>query len=63
MDRNSFGSIGAAGQHFLRLSIAASIERLHEGVGRIAAAVEDPDGFRAFMDEERLWGSPVEVAR
>jgi aspartate/methionine/tyrosine aminotransferase len=63
MDRNSFGSIGAAGQHFLRLSIAASIDRLREGVGRIATAVEDADGFRAFMDEERLWTSPVEVSR
>jgi aspartate/methionine/tyrosine aminotransferase len=57
MDRNSFGSIGAEGLHFLRLSIAASLERLREGVGRIAKAVEDRDGFRAFMDEERLWES------
>jgi aspartate/methionine/tyrosine aminotransferase len=55
MDRNSFGSIGAEGLHFLRLSIAASLERLQEGVGRIAKAVDDPDGFRAFLEEERLW--------
>jgi aspartate/methionine/tyrosine aminotransferase len=55
MDRNSFGSIGAQGQHFLRLSIAASLERLREGVGRIAKAVDDRDGFRSFLDEERLW--------
>jgi aspartate aminotransferase len=57
MDRNSFGSIGAEGLHFLRLSIAASLERLQEGVGRIAKAVDDPDGFRAFLDEEHLWTS------
>jgi aspartate/methionine/tyrosine aminotransferase len=55
MDRNSFGSIGAEGLHFLRLSIAASLDRLQEGVRRIAKAVEDPDGFRAFVDEEGLW--------
>jgi aspartate aminotransferase len=55
MDRNSFGSIGAEGQHFLRLSIAAGMERLDEGVSRIAKAVDDPDGFRQFMAEERLW--------
>jgi aspartate/methionine/tyrosine aminotransferase len=55
MDRNSFGSVGAEGLHFLRLSIAASIERLREGVGRIAKAVEDRDGFDAFLREERLW--------
>jgi aspartate/methionine/tyrosine aminotransferase len=56
MDRNSFGMIGAEGQHFLRLSIAASLERLREGVSRIAKAVEDRDGFRSFLDQERLWG-------
>lgn len=38
MDRESFGRIGAAGQHFLRLSIAASTADLEEGVRRIAAA-------------------------
>jgi aspartate/methionine/tyrosine aminotransferase len=55
MDRNSFGMIGAEGQHFLRLSIAASLERLREGVSRIGKAVEDRDGFRAFLEQERLW--------
>ena len=38
MDRNSFGSIGAEGQHFLRLSIATSMENCQEGVGRMAKA-------------------------
>jgi aspartate/methionine/tyrosine aminotransferase len=56
MDRNSFGMIGAEGQHFLRLSIAASLERLREGVSRIGKAVDDRDGFRSFLEEERLWG-------
>jgi aspartate aminotransferase len=55
MDRNSFGAIGAEGQHFLRLSIATAMEQCKEGVRRIAEAVADRDGFRAFLDEERLW--------
>ncbi len=56
MDRNSFGQIGAGGQHFLRLSIANSMEQLQEGVGRMAEASEDRDGFHAFLEEETLWG-------
>lgn len=56
MDRDSFGRIGAAGQHFLRLSIANSLEDIEEGVARMAAAAEDADGFRAFVKEEGLWG-------
>jgi aspartate aminotransferase len=63
MDRNSFGTVGAEGQHFLRLSIAASLERLREGVGRIAKAVDDRDGFEAFLEEERLWASPGATPR
>ncbi|MEM9557705.1 MAG: aminotransferase class I/II-fold pyridoxal phosphate-dependent enzyme [Acidobacteriota bacterium] len=55
MDRPSFGRIGSEGQHFLRLSIATSLEQLQEGVGRLAAAARDRDGFHAFLDEERLW--------
>lgn len=51
MDRNSFGAIGVEGQHFLRLSIAASLERLREGVRRIEKAVDDRDGFRSFLNE------------
>jgi len=55
MDRNSFGRLGADGQHYLRLSIAASRERLRAGVAKIAAAATDAAGFRRFLDEERLW--------
>jgi aspartate aminotransferase len=62
MDRNSFGSIGAEGLHFLRLSIAASLDRLQEGVGRIAKAVDDPDGFREFLETEQLWTAPAEAS-
>jgi aspartate/methionine/tyrosine aminotransferase len=57
MDRNSFGVIGAEGQHFLRLSIATDLERLLEGVDRIAEAAGDREGFRSFMEEEGLWES------
>ncbi len=55
MDRPSFGAIGAEGEHFLRLSIATSLDQLQEGVARMSRAVADPDGFAAFLDEERLW--------
>ncbi|CAB5115098.1 Aspartate aminotransferase (EC [Olavius algarvensis associated proteobacterium Delta 3] len=50
MDRNSFGVIGADDLHFLRLSIAADLETLEEGIRRIAAAGEDRSGFRGFMN-------------
>lgn len=55
MDRNSFGKIGAEGQHFLRLSIATSRDRLAEGVARIRTAATDRTGFETFMREERLY--------
>ncbi len=57
MDRNSFGSIGAEGQHFLRLSIATAMEQCQEGVGRMGEAVADRDGFREFLEQERLWAA------
>jgi aspartate/methionine/tyrosine aminotransferase len=55
MDRNSFGSVGAEGQHFLRLSIATAMDQCQEGVRRIDEAVSDREGFRAFLEQERLW--------
>lgn len=55
MDRNSFGRIGAEGQHFLRLSIATGLDNLERGVERIAEASRDADGFAAFLDEEGMW--------
>jgi aspartate/methionine/tyrosine aminotransferase len=51
MDRNSFGKIGAEGQHFLRISIATSRQQLEEGVRRIAAAAADRAGFERFLAE------------
>jgi aspartate/methionine/tyrosine aminotransferase len=48
MDRHSFGRIGADGQHFLRLSIAASLDRLMEAVERMSRAAKDTDGFAEF---------------
>lgn len=55
MDRNSFGRLGASGQHFLRLSIANSLEQLKAGVAKIAEAADDREGFKRFLDEEKLW--------
>jgi len=55
MDRNSFGKIGAEGQHFLRLSIATSLGRLKEGIERMSRASRDAAGFERFMVEEKLY--------
>ncbi|MEM6792738.1 MAG: aminotransferase class I/II-fold pyridoxal phosphate-dependent enzyme [Acidobacteriota bacterium] len=56
MDRNSFGRLGAEGQHFLRLSIANSLEQLQKGVAEMAKAADDREGFHRFLAEEKLWG-------
>lgn len=50
MDRRSFGAIGTENRHFLRLSIAADLKTLEEGVGRIAAAADDTAGFADFIE-------------
>jgi aspartate aminotransferase len=50
LDRKSFGRIGIEGLHYLRLSIATDTESLREGVKRIAAAAQDRDGFRRFVE-------------
>ena len=55
LDRNSFGSIGAEGHHYLRLSIATSMDNCQEGVARIVTAATDRDGFARFLEEEKLW--------
>lgn len=54
MDRNSFGRIGAEGEHFLRLSIANSLEQLQAGITRLREASVDRAGFRAYIDETGL---------
>lgn len=51
LDRKSFGVIGSEGKHYLRMSIATSLEDLEEAVVRIAAAACDRAGFRRFVDE------------
>ena len=55
MDRPSFGAVGAEGRHFLRLSIANSLEQLQEGVRRIRTAATDRAGFERFLRTEKLW--------
>ena len=55
MDRASFGRIGSEGQHFLRLSIANSMEDIQRGIARIKEAADDSNGFTNFVKEERLW--------
>ncbi|HEU4990474.1 MAG TPA: pyridoxal phosphate-dependent aminotransferase [Gemmatimonadaceae bacterium] len=51
LHRESFGVRGAEGQHYVRLSIATSMDQLREGVARIAAAAADRAGFAQFMTE------------
>lgn len=51
MDRRSFGAIGTEDMHFLRLSIAADIESLKDGVRRLAAAGDDLEGFQRFVQK------------
>ena len=51
MDRNSFGRIGADGEHYLRLSIASAMERLEEGVRRIGKACGDKVSCSDFLSE------------
>ena len=53
LDRKSFGRIGSEGQHYLRLSIATSLEQLELAMQRIKRASNDADGFRAFVKEAR----------
>jgi aspartate aminotransferase len=51
LDRKSFGRIGSEGKHFLRLSIATSLDQLELGMLRMARASRDADGFQAFVKE------------
>jgi aspartate aminotransferase len=51
LDRKSFGRIGSEGKHYLRLSIATSMEQLEIGVQRLERASRDADGFRKFVKE------------
>ena len=56
LDRKSFGRIGSEYLHYLRLSIATDLESLQEGMRRLAAAAQDREGFRRFVERrEHLW--------
>ena len=57
MDRPSFGAIGSEGRHFLRLSTAADMESLQEGVRRIEAASKDNAGFDKFIQARPVKGA------
>jgi aspartate aminotransferase len=59
MDRNSFGRIGADGEHFLRLSIAASLERLREGIKRMQAAFGDSAAWTEYWDAVQAAAPPT----
>ena len=56
VDRRSFGVIGSEGQNFLRLSYAADMDSIREGIRRIAAGVADHDGFARFLQDEIALG-------
>lgn len=49
MDRPSFCRLGSDGEHYLRLSIATDLDSLREGVDRLAAAIDDPQGLHDHL--------------
>jgi aspartate/methionine/tyrosine aminotransferase len=51
LDRKSFGRIGSEGKHFLRMSIATSLEQLEIGMERIRNASRDADGLRQYVKD------------
>jgi aspartate aminotransferase len=51
MDRKSFGEIDADGKHFLRLSTATDLQSIQDGIGLIARAGADREGFETFISE------------
>jgi aspartate/methionine/tyrosine aminotransferase len=53
LDRKSFGRLGSEGKHYLRLSIATSMQELELGMDRLERACRDADGFRAFVKAGR----------
>ena len=56
LDRKSFGRIGTADMHYLRLSIATDAASFREGLDRIAAAALNRTGVDTFFArDEHLW--------
>ena len=51
MDRRSFGRLGSDGLHYLRISVATSMEDLEVAVERLARACRDEAGFHSFVAE------------
>ena len=56
VDRRSFGVLGSEGQNFLRLSYAADMDSIREGIRRIAAGVADHEGFARFLNDQTALG-------
>lgn len=49
LDRRSFGQIGSAHEHYIRLSFAADISVIKEGIKRLKHAFEDRENFLKFV--------------
>lgn len=49
LDRASFGKYGVVDEHYLRLSYAADIKQLEQGIARLAEASQDKAGFKHFL--------------
>ena len=56
VDRRSFGVRQSEGQHFVRLSIAAAMDSLKEGIQRIIAASNNTAGFKEFTKDQEALG-------
>ncbi|MBI4126584.1 MAG: aminotransferase class I/II-fold pyridoxal phosphate-dependent enzyme [Deltaproteobacteria bacterium] len=56
MDRKSFGRIGADNKHYLRISIATSMDDLRLAMERLREVAGDRQGFAQFVREgNHLW--------
>jgi len=49
LDRRSFGMLGSENEHFIRISFAADLPILKEGIIRLAKASQDNLGFERFF--------------
>jgi aspartate aminotransferase len=52
LDRRSFGKIGSEKEHFIRLSAAADIETLKQGVQNLNDAFQDKPGFKKYIQQK-----------
>ena len=51
LDRSSFGQLGSDNEHFIRVSIAADLQVLEEGIDKLSNAMVDKKGMNIFLDE------------